>query len=147
MPYTYDYPRPALTVDCIIFSQTESGDTYVLLIERDREPFAGYWAFPGGFVDEDEPVEEAALRELQEETGLEIKAFELLGVFSKPGRDPRGWVVSIAYVTQVDKKDWKPIAADDARKAEWVKLEGDLRMAFDHDEILDKALIYLKKPG
>lgn len=144
MPYTYDYPRPALTVDCIIFSQTEPGETYVLLIEREREPFAGFWAFPGGFVDEGERVEEAALRELREETGLDIQAFELLGVFSKPGRDPRGWVVSVAYITQVDKKEWKPVAADDARRAEWVRLEGALPMAFDHEEILEKARAHLR---
>ncbi len=139
MTYTYPYPRPALTVDCIIFGRTADQEIKVLLIKRAKAPFQGLWALPGGFVDEQETVEIAAQRELAEETGVDQVVMEQLAVFSKPGRDPRGWTVSVAFYATVDMKDCQVQAADDAEHAEWVDLDAIQEMAFDHREILAKA--------
>ncbi len=142
MSHTYEYPRPALTVDCVIFGKDAQGEVlHVLLIERAHAPFAGKWAFPGGFVDAGETVEMAALRELKEETGVDTAlSAKLLGVYSKPGRDPRGWTVSVAFRAEVAMAACEVQAADDATRAEWVKIEDIAEMAFDHAEILRDAL-------
>jgi 8-oxo-dGTP diphosphatase len=142
MAYTYEYPRPALTVDCVIFGLDADGrDLRVLLIERDGEPFAGHWALPGGFVDMGEDTETAARRELEEETGVKDVFVEQLYTFSAPNRDPRGRVISVAYFALVNLKNHHAVAASDARRAEWHKafdLPHDL--AFDHAEILKMAV-------
>src|SRR5258708_6849250 len=96
MPYTYDYPRPAVSVDCVVFGLDE-GDLKVLLIQRARKPFAGRWALPGGFVGMNETLDAAARRELKEETGLSCDYLEQLYTFGDPGRDPRGRVVQAVY--------------------------------------------------
>ena len=101
--YTYKYPRPALTVDCIIFGWDGTRDLKVLLIQRGNEPYKGQWAFPGGFVDMGEDLETAALRELEEETGMKDVFIEQLFTFGSPNRDPRGRVVSVAYFALVNK--------------------------------------------
>ena len=106
MAYTYDYPRPALTVDCVVFG-LEASELKVLLIERDLEPFKGHWALPGGFVNMDETLEQAALRELQEETGLRDLYLEQLYTFGQVDRDPRGRTVSVAYYALVNPKGLK----------------------------------------
>ncbi len=93
MIYTYPHPRPALTVDIVLIKE-ERDRPEILLIQRNHPPFAGHWALPGGFVDEDEPLETAARRELFEETGLESPELRQLGAFGDPGRDPRGWTVT-----------------------------------------------------
>jgi 8-oxo-dGTP diphosphatase len=139
MNYTYSYPRPALGTDVLLFSK-ENGATEVLLIERGHEPFAGYWAFPGGFVEEGESCEEAALRELKEETGVELHSIQQLHTFSKPDRDPRGWVVTVAFWAWVEKSNLRPLAGDDAKSVKWFPLNELPKLAFDHQEILDKAL-------
>ncbi len=128
-----DYPRPALTVDCVIFRGDE-----VLLIRRGKEPFAGRWALPGGYVNEGETTIRAAARELFEETGITVEKLRLVGVFSEPGRDPRGWVVSVAYWADVPR-DTLVNAGDDASEAAWTSLDGVKNLAFDHDRILDDA--------
>jgi len=138
MPYTYDYPRPALTVDCVVFG-LEGEDLKVLLIQRGNEPFAGCWAMPGGFVDEGEAPERAARRELCEETGLSDIFLEQLYTFGEPGRDPRGWTVSVAYYALVNRADHQARAADDARKVDWFPVRKPPPLAFDHDKILDVA--------
>lgn len=115
------------------------------MIQRGNDPFKGYLALPGGFVDENELVENAVLRELKEETNVaNLKDNpKLVGVFSKPGRDPRGWTVSVAYKVIVNKSDIKPKAGDDAANCGWVSIK-DLgkkyKVAFDHLDIIKKAL-------
>src|SRR5438552_18167133 len=97
--FCYDFPRPALTADAIVLTREPS--PRVLLIRRKHPPFIGAWALPGGFVDQDEPVEDAVRRELREETGLDIEIWEQIQTFGDPGRDPRGWTVSVAFVARV----------------------------------------------
>ena len=118
MPYTYDYPRPALTVDCVVFGLDEE-DLKVVLIQRDLEPFAGKWALPGGFVHVDESLEDAARRELQEEAGLSKVFLEQLYTFGDVKRDPRERIVTVAYYALVNIRDHRVQAATDARNAAW----------------------------
>ena len=138
MSHTYDYPRPALTADCVVFG-LEGEDLQVLLIQRDKEPFVGRWALPGGFVEEGETPEQAARRELCEETGLSDIFLEQLYTFGEPGRDPRGWTVTVAYYALVNRTDHPARAADDARKADWFPVRQPPALAFDHNKILDLA--------
>ena len=135
--YTYDYPRPAVTADCVVFSNDSDGLS-VLLIERANEPFKGCWAFPGGFMEMDEDAEDCAKRELKEETGMEVRSLEYLGTFSEVNRDPRGRTITIAYYAVVEKSD--VIGADDASQARWFPIDSIPSLAFDHEEILRAAL-------
>jgi 8-oxo-dGTP diphosphatase len=135
--YSYDYPRPAVTVDVIVV--TKEARPRVLLIRRKHEPFAGCWAIPGGFVDPDEPLEAAARRELKEETGVEAGDMEQLQTFGDPGRDPRGWTISVAFVTRVSARKVRPQADDDAAEVAWHPLDHLPPMAFDHEKILARA--------
>lgn len=143
MTFTYDHPRPALTVDCVVFG-IDDEDLKVLLVQRDVEPFMGRWALPGGFVHEEEGLEEAARRELQEETGLDRIFLEQLFTFGDVGRDPRGRVVSVAYYALVKLGDHKVRAATDAREASWFPVWDTPSLAFDHERILQTALVRLK---
>lgn len=138
MTYSYEYARPALTVDCVVFGMDEF-DLKVLLIQRDLEPFAGRWALPGGFVNVGESVDDAAKRELREETGLKRVFLEQLYTFGKPDRDPREHVVSVAYFSLVKLSDHRLQAATDARNAAWFAIDDVPRLAFDHRKILDMA--------
>ena len=140
-----NYAKPALTADIIVLRPTEQG-VQVLLVERGGHPFLGKPALPGGFANENEPVEE---------TGVSGLSMDLVGIFSRPGRDPRGWVVSAAFVAVVTDKELAVQAGDDAVSALWYTViftdsglllqRGDLCMpaeelAFDHAEILSAAL-------
>ncbi len=136
--HCYDYPRPALTVDMALF-HLAGNRIEVLLIKRAREPFKDLWAFPGGFVDKDESLENAAARELFEETGLRNIHFEQIGAFGDVGRDPRGHTVSVVFAAVLDH----PIvarAADDAADAGWHSARRPPALAFDHKKILGVAL-------
>ncbi len=137
--YTYDYPRPAVTTDCVIFGCDERGGLSVLLVERGNEPYKGCWAFPGGFLEMDETTEECALRELREETEFDVgkDLLEQLGCFSDVGRDPRGRVITIVYYALVRKGEVR--GGDDARKAQWFPIDGIPPLAFDHGKILWEA--------
>ncbi|KDD76483.1 hypothetical protein H632_c210p0, partial [Helicosporidium sp. ATCC 50920] len=136
------YPRPALTVDTIVVSHPElpSHDKMeMLLIQRKHPPFQGHWALPGGFVDEGETLEQAAAREVEEETGYRVETHADLvqvGAFGDPGRDPRGWTVTVAYALAVPRT--KPVeGADDATRAQWFSVEELPKpLAFDHDKII-----------
>ena len=147
MAYTYEYPRPAVTADCIVI--TKEVEPKVLLIERGDEPFKGCWAFPGGFMNMDETTEQCAIRELEEETGLKVSALHQIGAYSKVNRDPRGRTVTVAYLAIIDKPmDVK--GQDDAAKAQWFALSAFLdkpsgkaerpELAFDHNEIMRDAI-------
>jgi 8-oxo-dGTP diphosphatase len=135
--HTYEYPRPALTADVVLLSR--DAVPRVLLIRRAKDPFAGAWAFPGGFVDAGETPVEAARRELIEETGLAAPDLEQLYTAGDPGRDPRGWTVTVAFLGRVDRKKLKAKAADDASEARWFPLDGLPELAFDHAMILERA--------
>jgi 8-oxo-dGTP diphosphatase len=135
--FSYDYPRPALTVDIAIV--TNEACPKVLLIRRKNNPFAGTWALPGGFVDENERLGDAARRELREETGITVANIEQLYTSGEPGRDPRGWTVSVVYLARVNPDEVKPQAADDAEAVAWYPLDELPVLAFDHAMLLARA--------
>lgn len=143
MPHTYQYPRAALTVDCVVFGFDE-GELKVLLIRRALDPFKGWWALPGGFVRVDETLDEAARRELQEEAGLRGVFLEQLYTFSAIERDPRERVISVAYYALVKLASHDTRAATDAADARWFPISKVPRLAFDHADILATALTRLK---
>ena len=149
-----NYPKPALTADIVVLTKQQD-ELYVLLVERGGHPYIGQLALPGGFANEQEPVEQTAARELEEETGVHGIPMELVGIFSRPGRDPRGWVVSAAFAALVDSDQLDIRAGDDAASAGWYRIVQDSAgltlqrqrektraedLAFDHAEILTAAL-------
>jgi 8-oxo-dGTP diphosphatase len=140
--YCYDHPRPALTVDIVLLHRA-ADEIEVLLINRARDPFAGQWAFPGGFVDKDESLEYASAGELAEETGLSGIRLEQIGAFGDPGRDPRGHTVSVVFTGVLEDR---PIvtAADDASEAAWHSALEPPNLAFDHNKILSTTLERLR---
>lgn len=131
-----------MTADCVVFSREETGLS-VLLIERVNEPFKGCWAFPGGFMDMDEDAEACAIRELKEETGLEIRSMKQVGAFTEVNRDPRGRTVSIAFYAVIEKSEVK--GSDDAAQARWFPIDSIPPLAFDREEILRMALEEIEK--
>lgn len=161
MAYSYKYPRPAVTVDCVVFGLDDE-DLKVLLIQRAVEPFAGAWALPGGFVKMDESLEEGARRELEEETGITKLFLEQLYSFGDPGRDPRGRVITVAYYALVKLSEHKTKAATDAQDARWFPVGAVLAkdpgrtkgrgaakgeaipLAFDHERIVRTAVERLR---
>ena len=142
MSHTYDYPRPSVTVDAVVFGY-DAGELRVLLIERGEEPFRGTWALPGGFIGEDEDLDAAARRELREETGIEPIMLEQLRAFGTPGRDPRGHTVTVAFVALVKLGDHSVQAATDAADARWFPANDPPALAFDHAEILQCARAHM----
>ena len=133
------YERPSVTVDVVIFSVVE-GELKVLLIRRRNWPFEGMWAIPGGFVKMDESLEDAAARELYEETGVEGFYLEQFYTFGQPDRDPRARVISVAYFALLDAGQLQPRAADDAADVGWFSVHDPPPLAFDHVDILKRAL-------
>lgn len=142
LKYCYKYPHPAIATDCVIFG-FDGNDINVLLVERGIEPFKGLWAFPGGFMRINESAEQCALRELREETSLEVKHIEQLQAFSAVKRDPRERVVSIAFYALVQLKD--VLGGDDAARAQWFPIHSVPGLAFDHDRILRVATERLRE--
>lgn len=149
MSFTYEYERPALTVDIVLFDRNpeydQDNETEVLLVKRKNDPFRGSWVFPGGFVEYGERTLEAAFRELKEETSIERRYLSFVGIFDDPNRDPRGWVVSIAYTGIISEHEKRIIkAGDDAAECRWVNLqEIDNKkyiLGFDHFNILSSAI-------
>ena len=137
MEYTYKYPRPAVTADCVVM--TKEANPHVLLIERGFDPFKGRWAFPGGFMNMDETAEQCAIRELEEETGLKVSSIHQIGAYSKVDRDPRGRTITVAYLATIDAPA-EVRGQDDAAKAEWFPIDALPPLAFDHDDIMKDAL-------
>jgi 8-oxo-dGTP diphosphatase len=137
---TYEYPRPALTADTAVFRGPWDARE-LLLIRRGAEPFAGMWALPGGFVEADEPLERCARRELAEETGLSpAGAFLHVGAYGDPGRDPRGWTVTVLFAVPLYPGEPDAVAGgDDAAEAAWHPLADLPPLAFDHDRLVVDA--------
>lgn len=137
MEYTYKYPRPAVTADCVVM--TKESVPQVLLIERGADPYKGCWAFPGGFMNMDETTEQCAIRELEEETGLQITDLQQIGAYSKVDRDPRGRTITVAYLVIIDHPI--PVTGqDDAAKAQWFPIDALPPLAFDHEDIMKDAI-------
>ena len=133
--FSYKYPRPAVTADCMVM--TQEAVPRVLLIERGNEPYKGCWALPGGFLDMEETLEECAIRELEEETGLKvsIESIRQVGTYSRVNRDPRGRTISTAFIAVVDSP--LPVKGqDDAARAEWFAIDSLPPLAFDHANII-----------
>lgn len=136
MPYTYKYPRPAVTADCVVITKEDTPK--ILLIQRGDDPYKGCWAFPGGFMNMDETTEQCAIRELEEETGLKVEKVHQIGAYSKVDRDPRGRTITVAYLTIVDSPKYV-VGKDDAAEAEWFPLSALPKLAFDHIDIMKDA--------
>ena len=143
MSHNYPYPRAALTVDSVVFG-FDDAELKVLLIQRAVEPFKGRWALPGGFVRVDETLDEAARRELNEETGLKSVFLEQLYTFGAVHRDPRERIVSVAYYALVKLSEHQAQAATDAADAEWFPITRLPKLAFDHADIVAVALARLQ---
>jgi len=139
MAYTYKYPRPAVTVDILAF-KNRGKKAEVLLIQRKHDPFKDKWAFPGGFIEMDETLEEAARRELKEETNLVAKNLHQFRAYDDPDRDPRGRTISMVFYTFITDSSPSARAADDAKNAAWYPIENLPELAFDHDQIITDAI-------
>jgi 8-oxo-dGTP diphosphatase len=143
--YVYEWPRPMVTVDAVVF-RFVTGKVQLLLIQRGNEPYKGKWALPGGFIDINEEIEVAVVRELAEETGLKGVVLEQMHTFGRCGRDPRGRQISVAFFGIASANTKKIKGGDDAAKAKWFDIgrlpEG---MAFDHDEITKLGIKKLKR--
>lgn len=142
MSFTYRYPHPAVTTDCVILTFHEER-LKILLVRRGVEPFKGTWALPGGFLRMEESAEEGALRELREETGVTGCAIKQFHTFSAPGRDPRERVITIAFYALM--KWQKATGADDAEYADWIPVDSLPSLAFDHDEIIKTAMEAIRR--
>ena len=144
MTYTYEYERPSVTTDAVVFTLRE-GRLALLLIERAHEPFAGYWALPGGFLDRGETLDQGVRRELVEETGVELAELKPFANFSKPGRDPRGWTITAAYLALTPSAHLSPKAQSDAAAVKWHFADALPDLAFDHAEIIAEGLKALRQ--
>ena len=143
--YSYEYPRPAVTVDVVLFTE-EAADRKILLIQRRNPPFKDHWALPGGFVEMNESLEESALRELREETGLANLQLTQLGAFGDPDRDPRGRVITVVYYGTIDATQARVVAGSDAVDARWFSTANLPTLAFDHAEIIAAASTQVDSP-
>lgn len=139
MQYTYPYPRMLVTVDAVVFHKNSKGFYEILLIKRGNSPFEGCFALPGGFPEMGELLEDAAARELMEETGMGNLKLTQLGTFDAIDRDPRDRNIAVAfYGFSVNKL--LPQAGDDADDAQWFRLDKLPKLAFDHQQIIDTAI-------
>jgi 8-oxo-dGTP diphosphatase len=142
--FIYEFPRPAVTVDIVVFS-IKQNQLEILLIQRGKEPYQGKWALPGGFVGIDEPLRSAAERELEEETGLSKLHLEQLFTFGSPNRDPRGRIITVSYCSIINQSPThKTAGASDAKQAKWFPIVDLPPLAFDHDEIISFGLKKLR---
>lgn len=147
MEYTYEYPRAMNTVDIVVYG-VQGGHLKILLIKRGREPYKDCWAFPGGFLNMDEDLKACASRELKEETGLELTRLRQFYTFGRPDRDPRGRVISTAFIGFVKIDEFENLKADDdAKDLQWFDIDKLPKMAFDHDEIFRKSLEFIEGLG
>ncbi|GAC1395113.1 MAG: NUDIX domain-containing protein [Chloroflexota bacterium] len=143
MSVTYENARPAVTADALLFTIIH-GRLHLLLIRRHSDPYGGCWALPGGFCQENEEPGSTALRALAEETGVRDVWMEQLFTFGQPGRDPRGWVISVAFFALVASERLSPHAQDDERQARWWSVDELPPLAFDHSQMVAYALFRLR---
>jgi len=141
MSYTYEYPRPMLCVDIVIITIDTKE---ILLIKRKNNPFQGFWALPGGFMDIDETLDNAAYRELEEETSVKNIKLHRFKVYDEPGRDPRGRTISMVYIGKNQKKEITTQAGDDATEALFFSLNALPKLAFDHHKIVQDIILNIK---
>jgi len=141
MPYIYKYPRPNLTVDCLV-TRLHTGQKQILLIRRKNEPYRNKWALPGGFVNKDERLVDAAMRELLEETGLKINHLKQFYVFDEPDRDPRGRTITVVFTGQANDLKSTVRAGSDTKEVAWFPINELPELAFDHRDIIDLALCH-----
>ena len=134
-----------VTGDCVAARCASGSGLEVLLVQRSNEPYKGCWALPGGFVEEDEDLKDAAARELEEETGVMARVLDEFGAWGKPGRDPRGRTVTIAYLAVVGPDSPREQAGDDAAVARWFSSDDLPPLAFDHAEIASAGLEHLRR--
>jgi len=148
--YTYDYPKADNTVDAVVFGLASDKnfpnalELHLLLIQRRDDPFKGSWALPGGFVEMEETLDQAVLRELEEETSIKLAWMDQLYTFGDPGRDPRGRVISTSYLALVKMSAVKIEAGDDATAAQWFPVSKLPKLAFDHSRIIKLGLERLR---
>lgn len=143
MSFTYTHARPALTVDIVVFGIADDVPS-LLVIKRGVAPHKDRWALPGGFVHVDETLEQAASRELLEETALKSSQLVQLKAFSRIDRDPRERVISVSFFAMVNSTEFKLSAGTDAKDAQWIPLhQKSLNLAFDHEEIVKNAKEWL----
>ncbi len=138
-----DFPKPSVTADIVIYT-IQNKELKVLLVKRNIEPFRNKWALPGGFVRIEESLEDAAKRELREETGVEEVYLEQLYTFGEPKRDPRGRVITVAYMALINSENISLKASTDVSEAGWVMIKKIPELAFDHKKILDYSLKRLR---
>jgi 8-oxo-dGTP diphosphatase len=140
MSFTYSYPRPAITVD-IIITRLYRNQKQFLLIRRKNEPFRNKWALPGGFINLEERLKEAAMRELHEETGLTVRQLHQFHVFDEPSRDPRERTITVVFTGKVENSKYSIKAASDANEAKWFPVNNIPELGFDHQSIIKLAII------
>jgi len=143
MGFTYNFPRPAVTTDTMVFREGNHC-IEILLIKRKKDPYKDYWALPGGFLEIEETPEDGARRELKEETGLDIDVLKEAGTFGDIDRDPRGRTITIAFYTFINHRNRKIAAKTDAAEVKWFSIKELPEMAFDHKEILKEGILKLK---
>ena len=136
--HTYDYPRPAVTSDIAVLRLEELPE--ILLVKRKDDPFQDMWALPGGFMEMEESLEDAARRELLEETGIRAGELIRFDSYDKPGRDPRGRTITQVFVMIWKKEMGIPEAGSDAAELSWFSLTELPDLAFDHAEILSDVI-------
>ena len=141
--YCYDYPRLMLTVDIALINK-KSNEVFILLIKRANEPYKDLWALPGGFVDMDETLIDAAKRELFEETGIAETDLKQFYTYGDLNRDPRGRTVSVVYYAFVNQNNTNAVAGDDAAETNWFSLKNLPQLVFDHQKIINELNIFLQ---
>jgi len=142
MSYIYDYPRPNVACEAIVFDLHTDDIPQVLLVLRGREPFRGMWSLPGGFLEEHEELEECAARELYEETGVDVEGRYLRQAFTvgKKNRDPRGRIIAVVYTAVVVRSEYTLCAKDDADEVAWFRIDDLPSLAADHLETVRRTL-------